>query len=296
MSEQENDPLRDVISMGKPSIGIDRSLSRPYLSGIMVECNHGVLPFAQASAGKLIQTLKTEMNLDPDPALSNALQQLQKQGLGFEEISLKQLDSLLPVLVKFEDGSIRVNKKDKDDFIQVTHVVLSEPSSLAVSVYGDSSDAERALAKLYECLCAAAGLTKQWSEGKKAVGYRQYTTVSIESLDCSFTKLFSEQFAKCFDESFKTPGTLLPHIGSLPIDPETEKPVVSEYIGAVKLESVGVNVARISPDSGAIDRNILSIRPQTKHDAGKGMYAVESTLPFERHNEFVAILRASLDS
>ncbi len=194
----------------------------------------------------------------------------------------------------FEDGSIRIERNGKEDFIQITTAQLSEPSSMTVGVYGTSDDAEAALGKLYECLCTAANLRRQWAEGRRSIGFQQHSTISLETLHCGLESILSERVAKTIKDNFRDQKTLLAKLGSLPINPETDLSYERNYIGSVKLKELRITVTRIDPKSGSIDVNTLGITPHTKIDAGKGTYAVASALPYKEHNKFVAALKAAL--
>ena len=288
---QPSDPLGQVMALGGESnaqIGVQ---SAPYISAILVECQHGSLPFAQANAAKLISTLREKMNLTPSQSLSQFLERVGD----LQNLTLKQLDNLIPVSVTFEDGSIKLDRKGKTDVIQVSGIALKEPSSMNVHVFGTSDDAEEALGKLYESLCSAAGLTRSWSEGRKSVGFKQHSTMSLETLNCGIETLLAPNVASAFKNNFKNHKTLLSRLGSLPIDPDTEQPFEKTYIGSVKLAELSIMVTRIDPESGSTDANRLAIQPHSKIDAGRGTYAVTSALPYDEHNKFVVALKSALE-
>ena len=292
MPPQDNTPadaLGQVMSLqgaGASQLGIE---SAPYISGIMVECQNGSLPFPQAMASDAIRFLKERMNLSPTSELSQFLTRID-----LSDYSLKQVDNLVPIPLGFEDGSIEVERGGKMDVIQVSYAQMAEPASLTISVYGNSDDAEFALGRLYECLCASGGLNRNWADGRRAVGFKQHTTTSLETLNCGLDTLLSSNLSSAFKDSFKNHKTLLAQVGSLPIDPETDQPFPKTYIGSIKLSSLRITITRIDPESGSNDTSVLSISPHTKVDAGVGTYAVHSALPYTEHNKFVAALREAL--
>ena len=283
------DALGDVLKLNSEPVGHFGAPSAPHISGVMVECKHGSLPFAQTNAGHFIQTLKKELSLDPTSSLGNFLSRVD-----LSEISLKQLDDLIPINMEFEDGSLKIKRDGKEDYIQIPAASFSAPSVLNVSVYGNSADAEAVLGKVYECLNSAAGLNRQWAEGKKTIGFQKHTTISLETLNCGLGNVLSKGLADSLIGAFKDESGLLANIGSLQIDPETLKPHPKKYIGAVKLEELQITVTRIDPTSGSTDKSTLRVSPHTKVDAGRGTYTVASALPYDEHIEFVKLLKSSL--
>lgn len=265
--------------------------SAPYQSAIAVECHHGSLPLAQAKVTDVLTILFEHLSLSPQGQLK---QILPHYGANLQSMSIKQLDEMVSAAIAFEDGSFEVSRKGHKDMIQIVSATVSSPSSLMVAVYGTSDDAEEALGKFYEYLCQAAKVNRTWAEGQKAVAFRRHITSSLERLDCSLGTLLSADVAKKLNETFGTGGSLLPNIGYRRVDAGKVDSGQKHFVGNVKLGSLTVTVTRMDPDSGNSEVADLSIHPHSKFDAGVGVYAIKSALPYNEHVQFVAELKKSL--
>lgn len=269
-----------------------QSQASPLESAISVEFDTGSLPVAQAKAKKFIELMSQKLKAE----LSRDVQMLLFQNkIDLSNLTLKQLDAALPLRISFKDGSIEYDHKGKHHYVQVTFITIHAlGGSMQVGANGTTDDAEKALAKAYECIFESADMSQQWANATDSLIAKGYATSSVEKLDGNLQKILSEKVASVFDSKLSGNASLVSNLGVLPLNTETGKPYKRAYNGVVKLGQLVIEIIRFDNLSGDRYETKVAIRPKTKADAGVGNYVITSELDYKNHQELVAAIKEAL--
>jgi hypothetical protein len=264
----------------------------PIESVIQVEFETGSLPVAQANAQTFIDLIGKTLKATLGEELRALLTRNQ---VDLTDISLKRLDRMMPMSIGFSDGTIEYDQMGKRTYVQLTGITISAVSEyLRIGVRGTSDDAEKALGKVYECVYEAAGMKSQWADGREKIVAKGYATATIETLDAGLDKVLAPGVAGLFNtQNFAAKG-FDSALGSQPINKETGQPFIRSCRAVLKLGTLDVNVIRLDDETGYRYDSTIRISPVTKSDAGLGRYIVTSELEYNKHKEFVTLLRNSL--
>ena len=270
----------------------DSKASSPLESAISVEFDTGSLPAAQANAQRFVDLIKETLGAE----LGNELRMFLFQNkVDLDSLTLKQLDSRIPLRIIFHDGFIEYELKGKRQYVQLSFIMLGAVGDIIkVGAYGTTEDAERALGKVCECIFTAAGMSQQWADVKSSLIARGYATSSAELLDGSLDKILSKALADIVEAKLCATKDVVSKIGVLPLDQSTGEPYERDYQGVVKLGQLRLDVIRFDPISGDRYETTIAIHPKTKGVADKGRYVVASELEYSEHQELVKALKKAL--
>lgn len=295
MSEKSVDAFERAsnLPIAKSLSSSDGAQSSPLESAISIEFDTGSLPVAQANAEKFVGLMRTKLKAE----LSEDAQMIiLRNHIDLKDVTLKQLDRILPVRLAFRDGSIEYENKGKKQYVQITFIVVNASgATIHVGANGTSDDAEKALSKVYECLFEAAGMTQQWAEARSSLIARGYATSLVETIDGSLEKILSEKVVNALKKLFSGDSSLAPKLGVLPLDTKTGEPLKRNYTGVITLGAVELKVIRLDPASGDRHESTISIRPKTKIDAGMGRYIISTELDYQNHQDLVQTIKKALE-
>ena len=270
----------------------ERLAASPLESAISVEFNTGSLPVAQANAAEFIELMAKRLKAAPSEELSMFVM---KSGIELKSVSLKQLDSMLPISVKFRDGSIQYDQKAKRTYVQLSFITLSAVGgAMKVGAYGTTDDAEKGLSIVCECLFEAAGMARQWTDVKGSIVAKGYATSSVEKLDAGVEELLSPRLSDFISQKIAGRTAFAAGVGVLPLDPLTGEPYNRDHLAIVKLGALDISVIRLDLKSGDRYETSVRIAPRMTVDAGEGSYVVTSELDHRMHQDLVRSIQSAL--
>ena len=272
---------------------IDHDQKGPLESAVTIEFETGAIPYAQANAGDFFKLMKEKLKAEIGDELRMILVQ---NNIDVSKYTLKQFDQLIPTRITFRDGIIEYDHKGKVTYVPLSHMVINSRGTLQVGAWGTTGDAEKGLAKVYECIFESAGMNQQWADSKGSLIARGYATTSVEQLDGSLSKLLSEGLHNFIVNDFSKSKEYASSIGILPLNQVSGMPLNRNYQAVVKLNELELDVIRFDPESGDRHNTTVSIRPKTTIDAGVARYRVTTQLEYSKHLKFIKKLKSVLNN
>lgn len=294
MSHKSSDPIERASRIA-PIVTPEQQTAihaSPRESVIQVEMETGAMPVAQSNAQKFMELMNKHLKatLDDDIGMM-----LLRNKVGLKDLTLKQLDRMLPIQIRFSDGTIEYDYKGKRNYVQLSFLIISAlGATMKVGAYGTSEDAEKAMGKMYECVFEAAGMKSQWAEARDKIIAKGYATSTVETFDGHLNRLLAPALASLFtSESFAQKG-FSSAIGVLPLNQDTGKPFPRPYRSVLKLGALEVSVIRLDDETGDRHASTIRIAPHTMADAGVGRFVVMSELEYNKHQELVALIKEAV--
>lgn len=294
MPDKSNDPIERAsrIAPQVPPPNTEERHASPRESVIQVEMETGAMPVAQANAQKFADLMSKHLKATLDDSIQMTLMRNQ---IALKDLTLKQLDKMLPVRINFSDGSVEYDHKGKRNYVQLSFIHISAlGATMSVGAFGTSDDAEKAIGKLYECVFEAANMKSQWADARDSIIAKGYATSTVATLDGHLDHLLTSPIAKLFSSKTFSENEFSSAVGVLPINQETGEPYLRDYRSVLKLGALEVRVIRMDDEAGDRHESTIRIAPQTKTDAGIGRYVVMSELEYTKHQKLVGMLKASL--
>lgn len=266
--------------------------STPLETILTIEFETATLPTTVAKFQKFVELMEDLLDVRLDDDIRSLVGKMDD----LPRLTITELDKRIPVNIGLLDGRLKVNKGGNTQFVLIHFVQIAGGGEvLRAAVYGDSDDAEQAVARTYECIWDAAGQKKDWSDAGRAIHSRGFVTSTMEQLDCSFDHLFSPSVTRFLEGVAATAGGLGLQMGVRPLDKSTGRPARINPHVAVRLRELRFIVNVIDLDSGRGWECPLSIVPKSKTTKGTGLYNVTSELPHEGHRKLVGSLRQALE-
>ncbi len=293
MTTLNEDPLRRAQEMASsaPPTATREDTSSPLESILTIEFETAALPSAVTNFQSFLKLMQERLGvrLDRDiRAMTDKMDDMSR-------LSIEELDERIPITIGLLNGRLKRDKKGETQFILIHFIQIAGGGDvIRAAVFGDSDDAELAVAKTYECIWEAAGQTKPWSDGKQSIHSKGSITSTLEELDCSFDRLFSPSVAIFLDgltDSRKGPGV---RMGVRPLHRSTGEVMEINPHVAVRFRKLEFAVHVIDLDSGRVWECPLTISPKMKTTKDKGTYNVTSELPLDGHQALVKSLRSAL--
>lgn len=266
--------------------------STPLETALTVEFETATLPTTIAKFHAFVDLMEQRLAVRLDEDIAGMIAKMDD----IPRLTITELDKRIPVSIGLLDGRLEVKKGGNAQFVLIHFVQIAGGGDvIRAAMFGDSDDAEQAVARTYECIWEAAGQKKQLSDARQAIHSRGFVTSTIEQLDCSFDHIFSPGVTRFLKGIAATPDGLGVQMGVRPFDKSTGKPTEINPHVAVRLRELRFIVNVIDLDSGRGWECPLVIVPKTKTTKGKGLYNVTSELPHEGHRKLVESLRRALE-
>ncbi|MBI4718680.1 MAG: hypothetical protein HY763_12805 [Planctomycetes bacterium] len=300
----ENPDRKDVFSsaddMAAPkrgkssSAGAEAERMPPIESCVTVEFETHSTPATVVSAKKAIDVFREDLSLRLESSVQLSVDQVLKSD---PECSLVDLDRAIPHILTFRHGKLQDQVEGRTRVVVISFMqLMPQGEAVRASVFGTSKDADRVVARIYECLWRAAGDERSWrGDGFKNVHAMGYTTATDAGLQCELDRLFSARFARMIAETIVDKKGLGERMAVRPLDPDTRQPRRIDPHVVVRLRQLHLDVRITDMASNRIWESFVVLTPKDKMVAGKGTYRIVTELEYEDHVKLVHRIKGALE-